>query len=81
MKREIGGEFWEVGRENNIFPDTTVWFASGRAALKAIIKDIKAKDRVETVALPLWCCDSMIISFVDEGIKVSFYPVFLKMIS
>lgn len=33
MKREIGGEFWEVGRENNIFPDTTVWFASGRAAL------------------------------------------------
>lgn len=49
MKREIGGEFWEVevGRENNIFLDTTVWFASGRAVLKDIIKDIKAKDRVE----------------------------------
>ncbi len=64
MKREIGREFCEVevGRENNIFPDTTVWFASGRAALKVIIKDIKAKDR----GLPSWCCDSMIIPLVDE---------------
>lgn len=80
MKREIGGEFWEVevGRENSIFPDTTVWFASGRAALKAIVKDIKSKNRVERVALPSWCCDSMIIPFVDEGIKVSFYPVFFE---
>lgn len=80
MRKDIGGEFWEVeiGEENNLFSDKTVWFASGRAALKAVIKDIKAKNRVETVALPSWCCDSMIIPFVDEGIKVSFYPVYFE---
>ena len=80
MRREIGGEFWkvEIGEENKLFPDNTVWFASGRAALKAIIKDIKAKNRVETVALPSWCCDSMIVPFVDEGIKVSFYSVYFE---
>lgn len=80
MRREIGGEFWEVetGEDNNLFSDNTVWFASGRAALKAIIKDIKAKNRVERVALPSWCCDSMIIPFVDEGIKIIFYPVFFE---
>lgn len=75
--REIGSEFWDVpvlsDGENHIFPKGTQWFLSGRCALEYIISDIKASFAVSSVALPSWCCDSMIIPFVKNGIKVIFY--------
>ena len=73
--REIGSEFWDVPiteNENGIFPESTQWFLSGRIALQAIIAELKG---CRTVAMPSWCCDSMVKPFVDAGIEVRFYPV------
>ncbi len=75
--KEIGSEYWEVSpigdKENSLFPDHTQWFLSGRIALEAIIKELK---HIKTVALPSWCCESIIKPFVDAGIKVNFYSVY-----
>lgn len=79
MKREIGSEFWDVPIAKQVcklFPETTQWFLSGRSALQGIIKGIKRKKRIHSVAMPSWCCDSMIIPFLREGIEVHFYPVY-----
>lgn len=76
IMREIGSEFWDVHttqKKNNLFPESTQWFLSGRSALQAIIKDLKD---CHTVAMPAWCCDSMVKPFVDAGIAVNFYPVY-----
>ena len=87
--REIGSEFWEVPQskgqiylDNSIFPESTQWFLSGRSALQAIVRELKIKHKTalgdcHTVAMPSWCCDSMVKPFVDVGIKVRFYPVYL----
>lgn len=75
---EIGSEFWEVPIKNcntKVFPEFTQWFLSGRNALQAIIKDIKG---AKTVAIPSWCCDSIVKPFTDAGIEVKFYPVYLR---
>ena len=79
--REIGSEFWSVElseKENSLFPDSSSWYLSGRSALKAIISDIKREKNVSSVAMPSWCCDSMITPFLDVEIEVSFYPVYIK---
>lgn len=75
--KEIGSEFWDVPRcandiDNRIFPKFTQWFLSGRSALKAIIRELKG---CHTVAMPSWCCDSMVKPFVDAGFAVHFYPI------
>jgi len=74
MRHEIGSEFWDVpvAGNNALFPAETKWFISGRSALLAIIKE----NKFNTVAMPDWCCDSMIKPFTDSGIKVYFYPAF-----
>lgn len=77
--REIGSEFWDVpicNEGNALFHDNTSWFLSGRSALRCIIENIKSKRVFNTIAIPSWCCDSMILPFMDSGIKVSFYPVY-----
>lgn len=77
--REIGSEFWEVPvseKENELFPECTQWFLSGRSALQAIIEDLKERNSCHTVAMPSWCCDSMIKPFVDVGMEIHFYPVY-----
>ena len=74
--QEIGSEFWDVpvvNKENTLFHHNTQWYLSGRHALKAIIKDLK---KIRSVALPSWCCESMIKPFVDAGIEVHFYSVY-----
>lgn len=76
MRSEIGSEFWDVpvsGR-NGLFPADTRWFRSGRSALTAVLRE----NRFRKAALPQWCCDSMILPFLQEGIEVEFYPVFEK---
>lgn len=81
MESEIGSEFWDVPLtkgENGLFPADTAWFLSGRAALRAVIRDIKARRPFRSAALPSWCCDSMIQPFLAEGVEVSFYPVFFQ---
>lgn len=78
MNNEIGSEFWSVPtveKDNSFFPETTHWFLSGRSALQAIIAKLKEK---KTVAMPSWCCDSVIKSFINAGMVVCFYPVYVK---
>ncbi len=80
-KREIGSEFWDVPvceNKKSVFLDNTVWYLSGRCALRAIIKDIKRKISFKSVALPSWCCDSMITPFLEEKVEVKFYSVFIE---
>ncbi len=75
VSREIGSEYWNVPvceKENGLFEGVS-WFLSGRSALQFIIKDIKEKHNVKTAALPSWCCDSMILPFLNEGIVTLFY--------
>ncbi len=71
MAIEIGSEFWDVpiAAPQGLFPENTEWFLSGRSALKAIL----AENQFKTAALPFWCCDSMILPFVEEGIELKFY--------
>ena len=76
MRREIGSEFWDVPvscKKNNLFPDFTNWFLSGRSALQSIISELEG---CHSVAIPSWCCDSMIKPFLDAGFSVNFYPVY-----
>ncbi len=73
---EIGSEFWDVPTcdiANHLFPEQTQWYLSGRVALKAILKELKD---LHTVAMPSWCCDSMIKPFSEAGMEVRFYPVY-----
>ena len=80
LRGEIGSEFWDIPlapQENGIFPPHTVWYLSGRVALRAILSDLCARQVVRTAALPSWCCHTMIAPFSDAGIKVFFYPVFV----
>jgi hypothetical protein len=74
-EREIGSEFWDVPvkkEAGRLFPGTAGWFLSGRSALRAIIREL---GDCRSVAMPSWCCDSMIEPFAEAGIRVCFYPV------
>lgn len=78
--QEIGSEFWDIplnpNADQHIFPDNISWFESGRAALYAIIQQIRLDRSLQSIALPSWCCHSMIEPFLANGIKVIFYPVY-----
>lgn len=74
--REIGSEFWDVpiiDKKNNLFPESSQWFLSGRSGLQAIINELEG---ARSVSLPSWCCESMIKPFVDAGLEIHFYPVY-----
>ncbi len=78
MYKEIGSEFWNVptrDEKNNLFPGNTQWFLSGRNALMAIVGELEG---CKTVAVPSWCCDSIIKPFADAGIRIVFYPVYWR---
>ena len=82
MKKEIGSEFWDIPlaeQDNNIFPGNAYWFVSGRSALIAIISDIRKYKQLNSVAMPSWCCDSIIVPFIQNGITVSFYNPFKQL--
>ena len=76
VRKEIGSEFWNaptIENENRVFSKSVQWFLSGRSALKSIINDLK---HLHTVALPSWCCHTMIRPFLDAGFEVKFYSVY-----
>lgn len=78
MIDEIGSEFWNVpitNRCTSIWPEHIQWYLSGRSALQAIIDDIK---NIQSIAMPSWCCHTMLKPFVDRKIKVCFYPVYYE---
>ena len=72
---EIGSEFWDVPQVetcHEMFPKATQWYLSGRSALMAILAELEG---CRTVAMPSWCCDSMIKPFADAGLEVRFYRI------
>lgn len=72
MRREIGSEFWDVpvcDAKNSLFPNNTLWFLSGRIALKYIISDCSIK----SVAIPRWCCNTMVDPFIQEGVHITYF--------
>lgn len=74
--REIGSEFWsQYEATNRQHKKNEAILLSGRTALKFIIDDIYHRKKVHKVLMPSYCCDSMIVPFIQSDIKVSFYPV------
>lgn len=82
---EIGSEFW-----NNSTPCDSSGFKfnmkgykylevlSGRTALDLIVKDILLRKTNKKVYLPSYCCHTMIVPFVSNGVSVEFYDVFFR---
>lgn len=71
---EIGSEFWiEQMPETLIEERDGVYAISGRTAIDLILQDILRKSPVKSVAMPAWCCDSMVAPFVAHGIDTRFY--------
>lgn len=74
--REIGSEFWQrypvVSRLDNA---NEVYLLTGRTALRFILDDICKYRKVRKALLPSYCCESMIIPFVQSGLDVEFYQV------
>ena len=71
---EIGSEFWiEKAPKILLTERDGVYCLSGRTAIDLILQDILRKKEVKSVAMPAWCCDSMIAPFLVRGIDVRFY--------
>lgn len=71
---EIGSEFWiEFIPEHLLTERDGVYALSGRTAIDLVLQDILQQKRVESVAMPAWCCDSMLAPFIAHSIGVAFY--------
>lgn len=81
IRQEIGSEFWDVPQNGEIsllLLNGSRWFLSGRHALAYIVSDIAAHAKVRTVAMPSWCCKSMVAPFENAGLRVVYYPVYFE---
>lgn len=76
---EIGGEFYSYDNSGGVgnFFEEYDYTCSGRASLNYIIEDIKQYRDVKRALLPSYCCDSMIIPFVNHDMQVEFYNIFI----
>lgn len=83
---EIGSEFWIDKNKINQINEWTIpnWLKkfsnllltfSGRTAIEIIINDITTKKRNFSVALPSYCCASVIEPFKKNNIKIIYYDV------
>lgn len=74
MINEIGSEFWIEREPDELFKERDgVYCLSGRTAIDLILQDLLRKRPLKSVAMPAWCCDSMIAPFLAHGIDVLFY--------
>ena len=74
MINEIGSEFWIECESDELLKERDgVYCLSGRTAIDLILQDILRKRPVKSVAMPAWCCDSMLAPFLAHGIDVRFY--------
>ena len=74
MISEIGSEFWIENEPQTFLTGREgVYCLSGRTAIDLILHEILRKKEAKTVAMPAWCCDSMIAPFLAHGIDVRFY--------
>lgn len=71
---EIGSEFWiESIPERLLTERDGVYALSGRTAIDLILQEVLRQRPVKNVAMPAWCCDSMVAPFLTHGIEVVFY--------
>lgn len=80
IKQEIGSEFWDIpsisdGDGFNLLHDCSCWLRCGRDALRFILEDIAKERTLSTIALPSYCCESLITPAISMGLSVFFYPV------
>ncbi len=74
--KEIGSEFWTKNPNLNCdLPGNEKHLLSGRTALNYIIEEIKKSKQIKKAMLPAYCCNSMIMPFLEQGIEVQFYSV------
>lgn len=74
--KEIGSEFWlRYPTDPDVPADRGVNLLAGRTALRFIIDDLRKRRDARRVLLPSYCCESMILPFLQAGMKVDFYPV------
>ncbi|MBO4923235.1 MAG: hypothetical protein J5382_03825 [Bacteroidales bacterium] len=74
MISEIGSEFWIENEPETLLKEREGFYClSGRTAIDLILQEILRKRLVKSVAIPAWCCDSMIAPFLAHGIDVRFY--------
>jgi len=76
---EMGSEFCDFPRkneENNLIKDEkTQYVLSGRTGLDLVARDLKMEKSTMIIALPSYCCKSMIDPFLKNGFGVVFYNV------
>ena len=80
MFREIGSEYWKVEIDSNhinkdlfdIGKDIK-YLMSGRTAIDYVLQNIK--DDKKIVYMPDYCCESMVIPFIDNGYQLKYYHV------
>ena len=74
--REIGSEFWIGNEPERLLTERDgVYCLSGRTAIDLVLQDILKRRAVRSVAMPAWCCDSMVEPFARRNIRVEFYDV------
>lgn len=78
MWKEVGSEFMENSNQTGVNTYSTLhscpkrYVLSGRTGLYLIAQELKMQGIVQ-VALPAYCCGSMVAPFVDAGVQVCFY--------
>lgn len=75
-KKEIGSEFW-LSERGDYHPNADMLYLSGRAALTAILQDLRHKG-IKTICMPDYCCESMIEPLIRQSMEFRFYPVHLS---
>lgn len=75
MKLEIGSEFQKQNIENGkgiALPQNGSYVFSGRTAFDAVLS---YEPKIKSVLLPSYCCESMLVPFMEKGICIKFYDV------
>lgn len=82
MRRdEIGSEYWKASIEAQSLLPWDSWvgdkrfYVSGRTALDSILRDLLLERSCKNACIPSFCCESMILPFIKNGLSIFFYPV------
>ena len=79
--KEIGSEFYNIIQNSELLNnfknnDNTLYTISGRTAINFILKNINISEGI--VYMPSYCCESMIIPFLENKYKILFYNIFIQ---
>lgn len=90
LSKEIGSEFWDVPQIEDPFSLSTKFlldkalrselcqvsfYESGRSALAAVLGDAVERKQISSIAMPAYCCESMLQPLESIGIEASYYLV------